>query len=95
MAQGPALLWLWCRPAAVALIRPLAREPPYAVGAALKSKIYIFVAMPDPKPTVMDQGLNQQCHRHKLDLLTHCSTVGNPHLIVVIIQCYRYYHYFS
>ena len=27
---------LWCRPAAVALIGPLAWEPPYAVGAALK-----------------------------------------------------------
>ena len=33
-----ALLWLWCRLAAVALIRPLAWEPPYAVGAALKKK---------------------------------------------------------
>ena len=30
------LLWLWCRPADVALIRPLAWEPPYAKGAALK-----------------------------------------------------------
>ena len=32
----PALLWLWRRPAAVALIRPLAWEFPYAVGVALK-----------------------------------------------------------
>ena len=32
----PELQWLWCRPAAVALIRPLAWEPPYATGAALK-----------------------------------------------------------
>ena len=32
----PALLWLWCRPAATALIVPLAWEPPYATGAALK-----------------------------------------------------------
>ena len=31
-----ALLWLWRRPAAAALIRPLAWEPPYAAGAALK-----------------------------------------------------------
>ena len=30
------LLWLWCRPAAAALIRPLAGEPPCAVGVALK-----------------------------------------------------------
>ena len=34
--NDPALLWLWCRPAAVALIRPLAWEPPYAAGVALK-----------------------------------------------------------
>ena len=31
-----ALLWLWCRPAAVALIQPLAWEPLYAAGVALK-----------------------------------------------------------
>ena len=31
-----ALLWLWLWPAAVALIRPLAWEPPYAAGEALK-----------------------------------------------------------
>ena len=34
--KDPALLWLWCRPAAVTPIRPLAWEPPYAVGVALK-----------------------------------------------------------
>ena len=34
--KDPALLWLWHRPAAVALIRPLAWEPPYAAGAGLK-----------------------------------------------------------
>ena len=32
----PAWLWLWCRLAVVALIRPLAREPSYAAGTALK-----------------------------------------------------------
>ena len=35
----PALLWLWCRPAAEAApIQPLAWEPPSAVGVALKKK---------------------------------------------------------
>ena len=34
--SDPALLWLWYRPAAVALNRPLAWE--YAAGAALKIK---------------------------------------------------------
>ena len=31
-------MWLWCRSAATALILPLAWEPPYATGMALKSK---------------------------------------------------------
>ena len=35
-SSDPILLWLWCRPAATARILPLARELPYAVGAALK-----------------------------------------------------------
>ena len=34
--SDPALLWLWCRPAAVAQIRPLAWERPYATSVALK-----------------------------------------------------------
>ena len=29
-------LWLWHRPEASVLIRPLAWEPPYAIGAALE-----------------------------------------------------------
>ena len=33
-----ALLWLWCRVADTAPIRPLAWELPYAESAALKSK---------------------------------------------------------
>ena len=31
-----ALLWLWCRLSAVTMIRPLAWEPPYAMGVVLK-----------------------------------------------------------
>ena len=30
------LLWLWCRPLATVPIRPLAWEPPYALGVALE-----------------------------------------------------------
>ena len=36
--KDPALLWLWRRAAAVATIRPLAWELPYATGAAPKRK---------------------------------------------------------
>ena len=36
--SDPALLWLWCRPVAAAMIQPLAWELPYAEGTALKRK---------------------------------------------------------
>ena len=36
--SDPALLWLWRRSVATALIRPLAWEPPYAADVALKNK---------------------------------------------------------
>ena len=39
MRLGYYILWLWRKPEAVVPIRPLACEPPYATGAALKSKI--------------------------------------------------------
>ena len=51
-ASDPVLLWLWRRPAASALIGPLAWEPPYAASAALKRQkkttkknIYIYIHM--------------------------------------------------
>ena len=34
--SDPALLWLWCRRAPTAPVRPLAWEPPCAAGAAIK-----------------------------------------------------------
>jgi len=36
LGLDPTWLWLWHRPAATALIGPLAWEPPYAVGGALE-----------------------------------------------------------
>ena len=57
--------WLWHRPA-VALIRPLGWEPPYAEGVALKSKkkkkkkerkkekiVIFFTVICDRKPNVV------------------------------------------
>ena len=35
-SSDPSLLWLWCRPVATAPVRPLAWEPPYAMGAVLE-----------------------------------------------------------
>ena len=56
LGLDPVLLWLWCRPAATALIGPLAWEPPYALGAALektkkKKKInFHFLMIPCKMP---------------------------------------------
>ena len=36
--SDPVLLWLWCRPTATTLIRPLAWEPPCALSVTLKKK---------------------------------------------------------
>ena len=36
--SDPVLLWLWHRPAAAALIEPLAQELPYAADAAIKKQ---------------------------------------------------------
>ena len=38
-SSDPALLWLWCGPAATALIGPLAWQPPYATDVAKTKKI--------------------------------------------------------
>ena len=38
LGSDPALLWLWCRPAATAPVGPLVWESPYAAGVALKKK---------------------------------------------------------
>ena len=45
------LLWLWHRPAIVATIQGLAWEPPYAAGAAPKSK----KKSPETNPHIYDQ----------------------------------------
>ena len=45
LGSDPALLWLWCRPATIAPIGPLAWESPYVVSAALKNnppQIYMY-----------------------------------------------------
>ena len=46
----PALLWLWVRPAAAALIRPLVWEHPPAAGAAVKRKKKKNQSHPQPTP---------------------------------------------
>ena len=64
-SSDPTLLWLWCRAVATALIRPVAWEPPYALGAAQekgkktnKQKTWILISM-NTSPT----GLNDKARQ--------------------------------
>ena len=43
--SDPTLLWLGCRPATVALIIPLAWEPPYAMGGAPKKRAFLLLGL--------------------------------------------------
>ena len=43
-----ALLWLWCRSAAVVLTWPLTWALPYATGVAVKKSIYILSLFENP-----------------------------------------------
>ena len=83
LAQGvkdQALLWLWRRPAAAALIGPLAWEPPYAAGAALKKD------KKDKKKKMVDEKAkaheNVIIKRFRRKTWTHrctCDTHTDPH----------------
>ena len=48
----PMLLWLWCRPEATALIRPLAWELPYAIGVVLRRQTKTETKKQETKPWV-------------------------------------------
>ena len=61
-------LWLWCRLAVAALIWPLAWELPYATGAALKEKIYIYI----------DPGLFRSNHRRLQSFCPHQTMHTHP-----------------
>ena len=74
-----ALLWLWRRPAAVALIRSLAFKPPCAMGAALKSKNKINKIKIVPYIIVLHAASGQKHNQNEeistYILLTLCRTV--------------------
>ena len=63
----PALLRLWCRPAAIAPIGPLAWEPLYVAGVALKSK-----------KTHTNREEKLKTSREKQLLYTHISDLISP-----------------
>ena len=70
-----ALLWLWCRLAAVALIWPLAWQPPRALGAALKrgKKKSVVIWSSNPTPVHLS-GQNCDSKRY-MPHYVHSSTL--------------------
>ena len=57
----PTLLWLWCRPAAVALIWLLTWEPLYAMSAALKrqkKRMWITFQMPNTVSVAIGRSIS-------------------------------------
>ena len=74
MVKDLALLWLWCRPVAAALIQPLSWEIPYTAGAVLKqnktkeNKTHKVFAKPQALqglcPTPTDSTSQPSCSSH-------------------------------
>ena len=60
------LLWLWCRPAGTAPIGPLAWEPPYAVGVALKKKQQHALRIKGIGVPIMAQWLMNLTRNHEV-----------------------------
>ena len=72
LGSGPALLWLWCRPAAVAPIHPLIWEPPYAPEKKMQKK------KKDKKPCTFFLFLLQQYELHATRSVFLTCTEGSP-----------------
>ena len=76
------LLWLWHRPSATAPIRPLAREPPYAAGAALIRQKYQNQNQPPPKHSgvitlsELQAAFSPELHPHILCFSQDVRTLG-------------------
>ena len=92
-----ALLWLWCRLAAVALIRPLAWEPPYAASAALKrQKKKNYPAPMTPYPVIktfnilgdiMPSFLGLYIHEIHMPIFFFLIKIGS-HYICCSVACF-------
>ena len=69
-----ALLWLQCRLAATALIRPLAWKPPYASGVALKgqkTKNYNWVDIPNIILEEVSRSISNKFYKWCQEMLSH------------------------
>ena len=85
-SSDPPWLWLWCRPAATAPILTLAREFPYAVGAALKKKkpLENCFAIQIRRKEIIIKGTTQHALRAPLQFhATICFQIQHFHLYFI------------
>ena len=84
----PALLWLWHRLVATALFGPLAWEPPYAVGVALKrqkKKDHIKFKHPYEDSNVhLPSATNHSCEFGRVPSRGHALHTSN----LLVLQYY-------
>ena len=98
LRSDPALLWPWCRPAATASIRPLAWQPPCAVGVALKKtkdKKYIYMCVCVSKKEIVGIGLSSLiCGEHWTKSisrhLAQCQADNNSAIMIAITKPKRW-----
>ena len=79
----PELLWLWSRPAAAAPARPLAWEPPYTTGVALKrqkTKKEKSLHLECSSPIFTSPGFSSSSFRSWLKCLLPKDTFHDSHL---------------
>ena len=79
-----ALLWLWHRPVATALIQPLAREPPCAVGAAIKKtkkkkkgKVRLYSFIEEWRSASLHSRVHVLPNWPLVGLRCHCNSLGH------------------
>ena len=74
LGSDPTLLWFWRRPAATALIRPLAWVPPYAAGVALEKA----------------KRQKKKKKKKRLNEIICVMHIGNaPYILIVVIAVLR------
>ena len=68
--KDSVLLWLWCRPAASALIGPLAWDTPYAMGATLRRQ----------------NKTNQKTHKKSTEEVRECEDTFRDSALALDLQ---------
>ena len=81
--SDPGVLWLWCSPAPTAPIGPLAWEPPYASGMALKRQNINKCGL-NYRKTSKSSSLPPQCPSQKVSKRAYLREQHSLVLVVIV-----------